>query len=232
MEGGVTLFRGAGVAACRFLEPDRSTADGYYLGVPAQAIYVGWPGGTSVRGPDPAASVLASVRDNREVGALEPQDLSFVDNAPFHAEATIVCPTPATAVFAVLADHRRWPEWIGGGVTAVVPTSDPEGGLGATRIVRLLGLARIEETFIGWSEPTLWAFTATRFRPRIFSKLVERFVLEPAGDQRCHVTYRMAADFPPLLRPVGGIVVSSFGSVARTALGRLIGQALERRGEI
>lgn len=29
MKGGVTLFRGSGVAACRYLESDRSTADDY-----------------------------------------------------------------------------------------------------------------------------------------------------------------------------------------------------------
>lgn len=31
MKGGVTLFRGTGTAACRYLESDRSTADDYYL---------------------------------------------------------------------------------------------------------------------------------------------------------------------------------------------------------
>ena len=31
MKGGVTLFRGAGQAARRYLESDRSTADEYYL---------------------------------------------------------------------------------------------------------------------------------------------------------------------------------------------------------
>ena len=32
MKGGVILFRGAGAAACRYLESDRSRADDYYLG--------------------------------------------------------------------------------------------------------------------------------------------------------------------------------------------------------
>lgn len=31
MKGGVTLFRGSGVAAGRYLESDRSTADDYYF---------------------------------------------------------------------------------------------------------------------------------------------------------------------------------------------------------
>lgn len=31
MKGGVTLFRGTGTAACRYLESDRSTADDYYM---------------------------------------------------------------------------------------------------------------------------------------------------------------------------------------------------------
>ncbi|MEZ5161743.1 MAG: MobF family relaxase [Marmoricola sp.] len=31
MKGGVTLFRGTGTAACRYLESDRATADDYYL---------------------------------------------------------------------------------------------------------------------------------------------------------------------------------------------------------
>jgi ribosome-associated toxin RatA of RatAB toxin-antitoxin module len=164
------------------------------------------------------------------LGKLEPQDLEFADAAPFKADATTVCPVSAGAVFDVMRDHRRWPEWVGAGVTSVVPTSDPDYGIGSTRTVTFWRFAQVQERFIGWEEPTLWAFTGTSFRPRIFSKLVERFQIEPIDDQSCRIVYRMAADFPLLLRPFGGIVIGFMAWAAKPSLERMSQEAVRRQG--
>jgi hypothetical protein len=159
------------------------------------------------------------------MGALAPQGLEFAKLAPFKADASIVCRAPATAVFDVLRDHRRWPEWVGSGVTEVEPTSDPEFGVGCTRTVRFGRFAYVTERFIGWDEPTLWAFTATSFQPRFFSKLVERFEIEPIDAHSSRITYRMGADFPAALRPFGRLIIRFISRGVRPLLHRLSQEA-------
>ncbi|MFF4369475.1 SRPBCC family protein [Streptomyces sp. NPDC001594] len=162
---------------------------------------------------------------------LEPQDLSFAESAPFRADASITCPTSARAVFDVLKDHRRWVDWVGTGVTSVEPTSTPEEGVGSTRTLTFLHVAKVEERFIAWEEPTLWAFTGTSFRPGILSKLVDRFQIEPLDGENCRITYRMGADFPPLLRPFARILIRQFARAANTALKRVRSEAIRRQSQ-
>lgn len=159
---------------------------------------------------------------------MEPQELAFADLAPFTIEASAIIPTSATAVFAVLKDHHRWPDWIGSGFTSVESTSDPDYGVGSTRTVTVWRVAKVEERFVGWQEPTLWAFTATSLRPGVLSKLVERFEIEPEGDDRCRVSYRAGCDFPPFLRPFAGIIVRLLARPVGPALERLSQEALRR----
>jgi hypothetical protein len=162
------------------------------------------------------------------MGKLKPQDLSFADTAPFTGGASAVMPVPASAVFTVLKDHQHWPDWVGAGVTSVEPTSDPDYGVGSTRKVTFMRLAKVEELFVGWEEPTLWAFTGTSFRPKIFTKLVERFVVEPVGEQSARVTYSVGADFPWLLRPIGRFLIGRLGRAAEPALKRMGQEAAKR----
>jgi hypothetical protein len=137
----------------------------------------------------------------------QPQELEFADAGPYQVDASHDCPAPASAVFEVLKDNRGGARWLGWFVTSVEPTSDPEHGVGATRAVTFLyGLGRLEERFIAWQEPSLWSFTATSFRPGVFSKFVERVRIEPADDGSCRIVYRAAFDFTPLARPLARIV--------------------------
>jgi hypothetical protein len=69
--------------------------------------------------------------------------LEFADTAPFQANATAVCQAPASAVFNVIKDNRRSPEWVGSGVTSVESTSDPDCGVGSTRTVTFPRFARV-----------------------------------------------------------------------------------------
>lgn len=163
------------------------------------------------------------------MGKLEPQSLEFANTAPFKVDVSIVSPVPAQALFDVMRDHRRWPEWIGAGVTSVEPTSEPDWGVGSTRTVTFFRVAQVQEAFVGWEEPTLWAFTGTSFRPRIFSKLVERFQIEPIDEQSCRISYRMGADFPLLMRPLSRIVMGVMSRAGRPALERMSREAVKRQ---
>jgi len=108
----------------------------------------------------------------------EPQQIGFADSAPFQVSYTQELPpipTPVDAVFEVFKDNRGGVKWLGWFVTSVEPTSDPEHGVGSTREVTFLyGLGKLKERYIGWEDQKLWPFTATSFRPGVFSKFVER----------------------------------------------------------
>ena len=142
-----------------------------------------------------------------DMAKLQPQDLTFADTATLRIDARFDSPAPPSAVFAVLADHRGAIEWIGSGVSKIQPTSTPEEGVGATRTVWFFGgLGRLDETFIAWDEPTVWSFTGTAFRPGVFTKFVERVSLEPSGGDGCRITYRLALETRPAIRPLDGII--------------------------
>jgi hypothetical protein len=140
------------------------------------------------------------------MGKLIPEDISFPDTAPYKAEASVVCPAPARMVFAVLKDNERWAEWAGAGITSVKSTSNPGYGLGSTRRVTFWGIARLEEKFIEWEEPKLYAFTGINLSPKALTKLAERFRIEAIDETDCRITYNMGADFPLLLKPISGIL--------------------------
>jgi len=151
-----------------------------------------------------------------------PQDLSYPDIAPYQISIDVYSPASPAAVFKVLADHRGALKWIGFGITNVVPTSNPETGVGCTRTNTFFyGLAKLEETFIAWEEPKVWAFTGTGFRPGIFSGFVERLTLEPAGDNGSIIHYRLGVDVIPLMKPFMGIMLAMIRKQLSKVLGRL-----------
>ncbi|ANA99424.1 Uncharacterised protein [Mycolicibacterium phlei] len=142
------------------------------------------------------------------MGALEPQSMSFADEAPYRVDAVIDCPTPVSTVYEVFKDNRGGVRWLGWFVTRVEPTSDPEYGVGATREVTFLwGLGKLKERFIGWEEDRLWSFTAVGFRPKVFTAFVERVHFEAVDENNCRIIYRMGADFAPLYRPFAPLVL-------------------------
>ncbi|MGQ0842572.1 MAG: SRPBCC family protein [Sporichthyaceae bacterium] len=158
---------------------------------------------------------------------MSPQDLSFVETSPLRAEASFDSPASPEAVFAVLADHRNWPKWFGAVLTKVQPTSVPESGVGSTRTVWLLGLITVEERFLAWEEPHLFAFTGVGGRPPGFTKLVERVTIEPVGTGS-RIVYRMAADLPAPLRPVGRLLMPGVSRSLRSGLKGLSREAVGR----
>jgi hypothetical protein len=159
------------------------------------------------------------------MGKLEPQIMSFADEAPYHVDAVVDCPTSASAIYEVFKDNRGGAQWLGAFVTHVEPTSDPEHGLGSTREVTFLwGLGKLKERFIGWDEPYLWSFTAVGFRPKIFTRFVERVRFEPVDEANCRIMYRLGVDFAPLYRPLAPLVIR--------ALNRAIVPVLEHASDL
>lgn len=130
------------------------------------------------------------MRQTLPMALLEQQEIGFADTAPVIAEAVGVIDGTAEEVWAVLVDHERWPRWFTD-VKHCEPTSDPGSGVGSTRRVTLAGGATVDERFIAWDEPEVWAFTGTD-APPVFRSLVERVTIVRLGPRLTEVTYRMA----------------------------------------
>lgn len=80
----------------------------------------------------------------------------------------------------------------------------------------------ITERFIAWDEPSVWAFTGTAGRPRVFEALVERVTLERLGTGGTRVTYTMAFRPSRALQPLASVLARG---VSRTLRGSLLGLA-------
>lgn len=155
------------------------------------------------------------------------QDLGFADRAPVVAEASATVDAGAEEVWAVLADHRTWPRWFSS-VRSCEPTSQPEHGVGSTRRVGLGGGIRVDERFIAWDEPSVWAFTGVA-GPPLLRSLVERVTLADAGDGRTQVTYRMALEPRTLAAPLVKAARSGIERNLAKALVALGAEAVSRR---
>ncbi|MGB3055606.1 MAG: SRPBCC family protein [Acidimicrobiales bacterium] len=152
---------------------------------------------------------------------MQERDLSFVDSAPVRIEAAVTVIATRAQVWAVLADHRGWPNWFGPSLTSCEPTSETEQGVGSTRRVTLRGGTTVDERFIAWDEPEVWSFTGTAMKPALFRELVERVVLAPIGDDRTRVTYTMALTPAPALRPFVPLLKAGVSRSLRGALEEL-----------
>lgn len=179
-----------------------------------------------VRSFSAAHEAEAAKWTSAKVHPLVEQDLAFVDLAPGLAQASIEVGATREQVWAVLVDHRRWPDWFGPSLLACEPTSEAEAGVGSTRRVRLKGGAVVAERFIAWDEPSLWSFTGTGARPKVFSSLVERATLDELPGGRTRVTYTMAFALPGALGRLAPLVAKA---ITRNLAGALAG--LARRAE-
>lgn len=94
-------------------------------------------------------------------------------------------------MFAVLADHERWPEWFPS-VRKVTVLGQGEG-VGARRRVAIPG-STVDEEFIVWEPGARWSFTGYEARPRFTRSLVEDCVLTALPDGGTAISYTMYLD--------------------------------------
>ena len=154
--------------------------------------------------------------------ALVPQTIDWIHHAPVSARGTATSSASPQAVFAVLADHERWPEWFGN--VKKVEVLGPAAGVGARRRVTVPGLV-VDEEFIVWDEGTRWAFTGTAARPAIFRSLVEDCVLTARPDGGTDITYTMHFQPGRLTGPVMGLAARVLSRTIDAAMRGLAARA-------
>lgn len=159
--------------------------------------------------------------------AYVPQELAFADRAPVRVEGEVVADVEPAAVWDVLVDHRRWVEWWGDPIVRVEPTSQEESGVGSTRVVVLKPNIAFDERFIAWEPGAVWAFTVVD-GPRGIRSVVERCTIHVEGPGRTRVTYRMAIDPKPALRPILPLLRRGLARSLDGAVGRLVEEARRR----
>lgn len=164
----------------------------------------------------PVPQVGAVVARWWAMATLIPQTLAFADTAPVIAESTATIDGTPAEVWATILVYERWPEWFPS-VKTCRSTSEPATGVGSTRTVTIPGGMSVDERFIAWDEPEVWAFTALT-GPPVFQSLVERITIRPVGDDRSEVTYRMAIE-PK--RGFGGVLKVARSQIAKTLAGAL-----------
>lgn len=133
------------------------------------------------------------------MAALTPRTIDWIDRAPVKIEARAESTASPDAVFAVLADHERWPEWFPSVKTVTV--IGEAAGVGARRRVGIPG-ATVDEEFIIWEPGERWTFTGTAAKPGVLRSLVEDCRLEPLPSGGTRITYTMYLDPPKALVPV------------------------------
>lgn len=133
------------------------------------------------------------------MGALVPRGIDWIDAAPIKIEAHAESSAPPDAVFAVLADHERWPEWFPSVRTVTV--LGPAAGVGARRRVAIPG-ATVDEEFIIWEPGVRWSFTGVAVKPSVLRSLVEDCRLTPLDGGGTTISYTMYLDPPRALLPV------------------------------
>ena len=159
------------------------------------------------------------------MSTLDQQTLDWIEQAPFAATGRATTTASPEAVFAVLADHERWPEWFPR--VKKVEVIGPAEGVGARRRVFIPG-AQVEEVFIAWEPGERWSFTGTGARPKLFRALVEDCRLAPHGDGGTAISYAMYIEPVPLFRPLMKLATKSLTKNLDRAMRALAARA-ERR---
>ena len=134
------------------------------------------------------------------MGDLVPRTIDWISTAPVRIEARAESKATPDEVFAVLADHERWPEWFPS-VRKVTVLGEATGGVGARRRVAVPG-ATVDEEFIVWDPGQRWSFTGLSAKPRFTRSLVEDCRLQPTAGGGTDISYTMYLDPAPALRPV------------------------------
>ena len=114
--------------------------------------------------------------------------IEWIDNAPVKIEAKAETTASPDAVFDVLADHDRWPEWFPS-VKKVTVLGKGEG-VGARRRVVVPGMT-VDEEFIVWQPGKRWSFTGYEAKPGVAKSLIEDCVLTPLANGGTAISYTM-----------------------------------------
>src|SRR5258708_6880700 len=130
---------------------------------------------------------------------LTKQTIDWIDRAPVRIEAKAESTASPDKVFAVLADHERWPEWFTS-VKKVTVLGKGEG-VGARRRVQVPGMT-VDEEFIVWDPGKRWSFTGYEAKPGAARSLIEDCILTPLSNGGTAISYTMYLDPKGLAGPM------------------------------
>ena len=133
------------------------------------------------------------------MGTIAPKDLDWIERAPFSLSGSATTTASPAAVFAVLADHERWPEWFPL-LKKTVVIGPAREGVGMRRVSTFPG-TKLDELFIAWDPGKRLAFTMTAVSPGITHAFVDDCRIEPAGSGS-HITYTTYLDPVAPLLPI------------------------------
>jgi len=125
------------------------------------------------------------------MGTAEQKTLDWIPHAPFSFSGSALTKASPEAVFAVLADHERWPDWFPV-ITKTVILGEQREGVGTRRLTNIPG-GSIEELVLAWDVGRRFAFTATAVHPAIVHALLDDCHIEPM-QSGARVTYNVYLD--------------------------------------
>ena len=143
------------------------------------------------------------------MSAVPKQTLDWIARAPFSVEARAESAAPPDKVFAVLADHERFPEWFP--AVRKVEVLGPSEGVGARRRVSIPAMT-VDEEFIVWDPGARWTFTAYDVRPHFTRSLLEDCVLTLLPNGGTSISYTMYMD---PVGPMGWVIKRSVGRMRK-----------------
>ena len=142
------------------------------------------------------------------MGTVAQKHLDWIERAPVSFSGSATTTASPEAVFAILADHDRWPEWF-----PVLKKEEVLGprreGVGTRRVATIPG-GKVEELIIVWDPGQRFAFTATAVSPGIVRALLEDCRIEPAHSGT-RVTYTMYLEPVSVFRPLMGLMKGLMG---------------------
>jgi uncharacterized protein YndB with AHSA1/START domain len=122
-----------------------------------------------------------------------------IDDLPVRISREVELDAPPDVVFAVLADHLRWPSWFRG--MKRVRIDGEAAGVGALRTV-WVPPARVLERFSRWDEGKRLTFHIVGSSAPGLRAMTEDWTLEPLGTAGCRLVIDIGAEPAAWARPV------------------------------
>jgi len=163
------------------------------------------------------------------MATLTPRDTDFIESASTRITTIVTVNATPDEVWAVLADNERWPEWFPAAKRCRT-TSDQAQGVGSTRWIHF-DLFKVNERFVAWDPPTRWAFTILDANLPGLVSVVEQALIEPAADGKTVLTYVVAADVAPYMRPFVPALRRRLGELFTKGLAGIENQVARLRKE-
>lgn len=159
------------------------------------------------------------------MGTVEPKNLDWIERAPFSFSGSAATTASPEAVFAILADHERWPEWFPV-IKKTVVLGGAREGVGMRRVTTLPG-GELKELFIAWDPGKRLAFTCTAISPGITHALVDDCHIKRTGSGT-HITYTTYLDpvapLLPIMKLMKGLLDKQLGKGMRALAARAEGR--------